>query len=49
VCADTRQVVVHLTSRPIQMTFLRLAGIMEVQVTADATAQPRTGVATAQR
>ena len=47
--ADTRQVVVHLTSRPIPMTFLRLAGIMVVQVAADAAAQPRTGVTSAQR
>jgi Flp pilus assembly protein TadG len=47
--ADTQQVAVHLTSRPIPMTFLRLAGIMELQVTADATARPRTGVASAQR
>jgi hypothetical protein len=42
--ADGRQVVVHDTSCPIQMTFLRLAGIMQVQVAGDATAQPRTGV-----
>jgi len=42
--ADTRQVAVHVTSRPIQMTFLRLAGIMQVQVAGDATAEPRTGV-----
>jgi hypothetical protein len=42
--ADTREVVVHVTSRPIQMTFLRLAGIMQVQVAGDATAAPRTGV-----
>ena len=42
--ADTREVTVHVTSRPIQMTFLRLAGIMQVQVAGDATAEPRTGV-----
>jgi Flp pilus assembly protein TadG len=47
--ADTQQVVVHVTSRPIPMTFLRVAGIMQVQVAADATAEPRTGVASAQR
>jgi len=47
--ADTRQVAVHVTSRSIPMTFLRLAGIMQVQVAADATAVPRTGVASAQR
>ncbi len=40
---------VHVTSRSIPMTFLRLAGIMQVQVAADATAVPRTGVASAQR
>ena len=42
--ADTRQVTVRVSSRPIQMTFLRLAGIMQIQVTGDATAEPRTGV-----
>ena len=42
--ADTGHVVVHLVSRPIPMTFLRLAGIESVRVTADATAEPRTGV-----
>ena len=47
--ADTQHVVVHVTSRPIPMTFLRLAGIMQVQVAADASAEPRTGVTTAQR
>jgi Flp pilus assembly protein TadG len=47
--ADTQEVVVRVTSRPIPMTFLRLAGIMQVQVAADATAEPRTGVASAQR
>jgi Flp pilus assembly protein TadG len=47
--ADAREVVVHVTSRPIPMTFLRLAGIMQVQVAGEAIAQPRTGVASAQR
>jgi len=47
--ADAQQVVVHVTSRPIPMTFLRLAGIMQVQVAADATAEPRTGVTSARR
>lgn len=47
--ADAQQVVVHITSRPIPMTFLRLAGIMQVQVAADATAEPRTGVTSARR
>jgi uncharacterized membrane protein len=42
--ADPGEVVVHVTSRPIEMTFLRLAGIMQVQVAGDATAAPRTGV-----
>src|SRR5207253_3052043 len=47
--ADAQQVVVHVTSRPIPMTFLRLAGIMQVQVAADAIAEPRTGVTSARR
>ncbi len=37
-------VVVHLTSRPIPMSFLRLAGITTVRVEAEARAQPETGV-----
>lgn len=47
--ADTQHVVVHVTSRPIPMTLLRIAGIMQVQVEADASAEPRTGVTSAQR
>jgi Putative Flp pilus-assembly TadE/G-like len=35
---------VHLTSRPIPMSFLRLAGITTVRVEADAHAEPETGV-----
>ena len=31
------------------MTLLRIAGIMQVQVEADASAEPRTGVTSAQR
>ena len=37
-------VVVHLTSRPIPMSFLRLAGITTVRIEADARAEPETGV-----
>jgi hypothetical protein len=37
-------VVVHLTSKPIPMSFLRLAGIDTVRVEAEAMAQPETGV-----
>ena len=47
--ADTQRVVVHVTSRAIPMTLLRIAGIMQVQVEADASAEPRTGVTSAQR
>ena len=47
--ADSEHVVVHVTSRPVAMTLLRFAGIMQVQVEADASAAPRTGVASAQR
>jgi Flp pilus assembly protein TadG len=47
--ADTQNVVVHVTSRPIPMTFLRIAGIMQVQVAADASAEPRSGITSAQR
>ena len=47
--ADGEHVVVHVTSRPVAMTLLRFAGIMQVQVEADASAAPRTGVASAQR
>ncbi len=47
--ADRQHVVVHVTSRPIPMTLLRIAGIMQVQVTADASAEPRTGVISAQQ
>jgi Flp pilus assembly protein TadG len=47
--ADARHVVVRVTSRPIPMTLLRIAGIMQVQVTADASAEPRTGVTSARR
>ena len=46
---DPQQVVVHVTSRAIPMTLLRIAGIMQVQVEADASAEPRTGVTSAQR
>ena len=42
--ADTQQVVVHLVGRPIPMTFLRLVGIESVRVSANATAEPRTGI-----
>lgn len=47
--ADTQQVVVHLVGRPIPMTFLRLVGIESVRVTADASAEPRTGIVGPQR
>ena len=47
--ADAQRVVVHVRSRPIPMTLLRIAGIMQVLVTADASAEPRTGVTGAQR
>ena len=36
-------------TKDAKMTFLRLAGIMQVQVAGEAIAQPRTGVASAQR
>jgi uncharacterized membrane protein len=41
---SSNEVVVHLTSRPIPMSFLRLAGITTVRVEADAHAEPETGV-----
>jgi Flp pilus assembly protein TadG len=47
--ADAQHVVVHVTSRPIPMTLLRIAGIMQVRVAADASAEPRTGVTSALR
>ncbi len=47
--ADAQHVVVQVRSQPIPMTLLRIAGIMQVQVTADASAEPRTGVTRAQR
>ena len=42
--ASRDEVTVHLTSRPIPMSFLRLAGITTVRVEADAHAEPETGV-----
>jgi uncharacterized membrane protein len=47
--ASAEAVYVQVTSPPIPMTFLRLAGIMQVQVAAEATAVPRTGIQAAGR